>query len=106
MRFTLSQARAVLRLLNFPLIPFPLNKTARPDQVLISVRGDVNSPAKLSGHMDENPTTRELRIFSPNYFYKISISDDCRLQAATTEGQFVTLRKYSKHLPWALPAIL
>jgi len=32
-----------------------------------SVRGDVNSPAKLSGHMDENPTSKayEIRLAPP-----------------------------------------
>jgi hypothetical protein len=58
--------------------------------------------------MSGNPTNRELRIFSRKFFYKISINSACRLRypQQPREGQSVTLRKYSKHLPWALPAMV
>ena len=39
-------------------------------------------------------------------FNKIIIHHACHRPAAATEGQFVALRKYFKHLPWALPAIV
>jgi hypothetical protein len=37
---------------------------------------------------------------------KITIDQACHRPAAATEGQFVALSKYFKHLPWALPGIV
>ena len=57
-------------------------------------------------HFSANATDRELRIFSAYSSIRLPLDHACQRPASATEGQSVALRKYFKHLPWALPAIV
>jgi hypothetical protein len=57
----------------------------------------------LTSGKPDNRTYKVLLHISP---LRLLLALPASFMVAATEGQFVTLRKYTKHLPWALPTMV